>query len=212
MQGKLMERYNNLNWQELLKPYDMVFKTMPVSWEEAPYLGNGNMGAMLYQSAPSAIRLQIFRSDVHDHRDNTHGWTAYSRPRFMLGWFELKTCGEITGCDMRLDLWNAELAGSIVTSQGEIGIHLLVHSLDMAFLCTTTPNAGEDTCAWSFSPGEASTTRPGYPTTPDERKEFADRYGDQYLNILTSTYFYFPEGLLELTFINNPFIIRSNPI
>ncbi len=46
------------------------------------------------------IRLQVFRPDVHDHADHTYGWTAYSRPRYQIGYFLIKPKGEFIGCDL----------------------------------------------------------------------------------------------------------------
>jgi hypothetical protein len=44
----------------------------------------------------NVIRLQIFRADVQDHRDDTWGWTAYSRPRLQVGYFSLDPVGKLT--------------------------------------------------------------------------------------------------------------------
>ena len=107
--------------------HDLVWESLPTKWEEAPYLGNGNMGSMIYQDGENnTLRLQIFRVDVQDHRDNTDGWTAYSRPRFMIGSFYLKPVGVLRDCQWRLDLWNAELTGAITTDRGTIHIRHLV--------------------------------------------------------------------------------------
>jgi len=80
-----------VDWPKFMARHDLVWEKLPVRWEESPYLGNGNMGSMLYVDEKSnRLRLQVFRVDVQDHRDQTHGWTAYSRPRLMIGSFYLK--------------------------------------------------------------------------------------------------------------------------
>ncbi len=125
------------------------------------------VGSMLYQ-ADDTIRLQVFRADVHDHRDDTWGWTAYSRPRLMIGHFSLHPVGKLTGCKWRKDLWNAELTGTITTDRGEIRIRHFTHAVDMAIVTELTPTAGEQGCSWTWHPAEARTTRGGYPTKESE--------------------------------------------
>ena len=181
-----MRSADKVNWPGFLGRHDMVFDSLPSSWEEAPYFGNGNIGSMVYQTEPDVVRLQVFRSDVHDHRDNTHGWTAYSRPRFMLGWFELCTTGDITGCDLRMDLWNAELSGTISTRDGDLRIRHFVHSVDMALVFEVQTTSERASWKWRFVPGEARTTRPGYPESNDDIKAFAERYGEHYRDTLES--------------------------
>ena len=107
------------DWPAFMRQHAMNFDKLPQSWTEAPHFGNAMLGSMLYQDG-NTLKLQVFRADVHDHRDDTWGWTAYSRPRFQLGHFSLHTSGKLTGCAWRKDLWNAELTGTITTDRGEI--------------------------------------------------------------------------------------------
>ena len=92
-----------VDWGAFMEQHDLHFDQLPQKWQEAPHFGNGLVGSMLYQ-VDDAIRLQVFRSDVHDHRDESYGWTAYSRPRFVIGHFTLKPVGKLTGCRWRKDL------------------------------------------------------------------------------------------------------------
>jgi hypothetical protein len=70
------------------------------------------VGSMLYQ-ADDTNRLQVFRADVHDHRDSTYGWTAYSRPRLQIGRFALHTVGKLTapGAVLR-QVWRPRTRGT----------------------------------------------------------------------------------------------------
>lgn len=161
----------------------MLFGALPQRWQEAPHFGNAMVGSMLYQ-VENTLRLQVFRGDLHDHRDECHGWTAYSRPRFMIGHFSLQPAGTLTGCAWRKDLWNAELTGRITTDRGEIRIRHFVHAEDMAIVTELLPSEGEGDCRWTWHPAEARTTRPGYPNTPEELDAFAERYGEPYRETL----------------------------
>jgi hypothetical protein len=87
----------------MMKVHDLVWGKIPREMSEAPHFGNGLIGSMIWIEE-NKICLQVFRTDVHDHADETFGWTAYSRPRYQIGYFTLKTVGEITGCRLRQDI------------------------------------------------------------------------------------------------------------
>ena len=191
----LAAREEKIDWPAFMQPHDMTFDKLPGSWTEAPHFGNAMVGSMLYQ-ADNTIRLQVFRADVHDHRDNTWGWTAYSRPRFEIGYFSLHPVGQLTGCKWRKDLWNAELTGTITTDRGEIHIRHFTHAMDMAIVTELTPTAGEQGCSWTWHPAEARTSRNGYPTNESQIAGFAKQYGAQFAGSL-KVYQPNPAGRLE---------------
>lgn len=174
---------NDIDWKAFLAAHDMHFNALPSGWQESPHFGNAMIGSMLYMRG-DRLCLEIFRADVCDHRDESYGWTAYSRPHFRIGHFTLETAGTPTGCNWRKDLWNAELNGTLTTDRGEIRIRHLVHAQDMAIVTEWTPCGGEMSCRWSWHPAEARTTRAGYPANPQERDAFARRYGDHYSETL----------------------------
>lgn len=176
-----------IDWRAFLGNHDLVWKRLPTRWEQAPYFGNGNLGSMLYfDKQRNALRLQVFRVDVQDHRDNTHGWTAYSRPRLMIGSFYLTFEEKITGCDWRLDLYDATLRGTITTESGEVGFRHYVHSEDMVMetFLDGVNSLGFQSCKWTWEPERAETTRKGYPRTEQEIEAFAKSYGNHYRDTL----------------------------
>ena len=134
---------------------------------------------------------------MHDHRDTTWGWTAYSRPRMQIGHFLLHTVGKPTGCHWRKDLWNAELTGTLTTDKGEIRIRHFTHALDMAIVTELTPDEGEKGFRWTWHPAEARTTRPGYPANQAGLDAFAKRYGAHYAQTLKVPWQPNPQGRLE---------------
>jgi alpha-L-fucosidase 2 len=171
------------DWPAFMQRHDMSFGSLPQNWAEAPHFGNAMVGSMLYQ-AGATIRLQVFRADVHDHRDETYGWTAYSRPRLQIGHFSLHTVGKLTGCTWRKDLWNAELTGHIKTDKGEIQIRHFTHAEDMAIVTELTPSAGETGCRWTWHPVTARTTRGGYPSNAVGIEKYARQYGKHHAKTL----------------------------
>ena len=184
-----------IDWPAFMRQHNMTFDKLPRGWTEAPHFGNAMVGSMLYR-AGDTIRLQVFRADVQDHRDDTWGWTAYSRPRLLIGHFSLQPAGKLTGCNWRKDLWNAELTGTITTDKGEIGIRHFVHAEDMAIVTELAPSAGERGCSWTWHPAPARTTRSGYPTDESGIERFAKSYGKHYKDTL-KVYKPNPPGRLE---------------
>ncbi len=126
----------------------------------------------------------VVRADVQDHRDDSYGWPAYSRPRLQIGHFLLHPVGKLTGCSWRKDLWNAELRGTIETDKGTIQIRHFTHAEDMAIVTELTPSEGEKELHRTWHPVEAKSTRSGYPTKPSEIEAFAKRYGKHYAKTL----------------------------
>lgn len=142
--------------------HDLIWNKPPSEMTEAPHLGNGLIGSMLWFEG-NYLRLQVFRTDVHDHADESYGWTAYSRPRYQIGYFLMKPKGEITHCDLRLDIYQAELAGSIFTSLGSLKIEHLVHRHDDVIYTRMEASGGEEVTGWEWHPFEARGSRGGKP-------------------------------------------------
>ena len=163
-----------VDWPTFMRQHEMVFDKLPTGWRDSPYFGNAMIGSMFYQ-ADNAIELDVFRGDVQDHRTNQYGWTAYSRPRLMIGHFLLHPVGKLVGCKWRVDIWNAEMTGTITTDKGEIRIHHFVHADDMAIVTELTPSAGEQGCSWTWHPAPAETTRPGRVRDPNPEGRREDR-------------------------------------
>ncbi|MDT8389337.1 MAG: hypothetical protein RRC34_02390 [Lentisphaeria bacterium] len=185
----------DIDWPGFLSQHDLHFDELPTGWKDAPHFGNAMLGSMLYVKDERFV-LEVFRADVCDHRDETHGWTAYSRPHFCIGYFTLETAGAPTACSLRLDLWNAELSGTLTTDKGTLSIRHFVHAEDMAIVTELTASGDERLPEWTWHPYPAATTRPGYPKDEATLKQFAQKYGSHYketLKPLTPN----PEGRLE---------------
>lgn len=153
---------SNINWKEMMKNHDLIWKKVPSNLTEAPHLGNGLIGSMIWIEN-NQIRLQVFRTDVHDHADDSYGWPAYSRPRYQIGYFLMKTQGEIINCDLRLDIFNAELTGRVNTSLGSLEIAHFVHRHDDVIYTGMEASGGEELTGWEWHPFEAKGSRGGKP-------------------------------------------------
>ena len=137
-----------VNYAEFLSNHDMLWDRVPRRWETAPFSGNGILGFTLYQSKDdpkNEISLVVGRHDYYDHRlpheGKQHLWIY--RCRLPLGRFQIASEGEITGCDLRLDLWNAELRGTIHTSKGSYAVRGFTHAESDVIFFTTEALGGE---------------------------------------------------------------------
>ena len=149
-----------IDWGGFLARHDLVWKRLPASWREAAFLGNGQLAMSMWQEpGKNALRFTVDRGDVYDRRDESWGWCAYSRPRYHVGDFQLHPVGEITGLDMRQDLYNAELRGTLTTRKGEIEFRAFVHATEDVMVVELTTTEGEKACRWVWRPYEARTTR-----------------------------------------------------
>jgi len=175
----------DVDWASFLADHDLLWTRLPEAYGERPFLGNGQLGSMIYR-AGDEIRVPLGRTDVQDHRDDASGWAAYSRPRFLLGELALRPAGRIRGGQLRLDLWNAEVRGEIVTDKGTIRLAQFIPTEEMGVVTVLRATGGEADCRWAWIPGEARTTRPGVPVTPAEIEAYATRYGGQHAATLKS--------------------------
>ncbi|WP_323187718.1 MULTISPECIES: glycosyl hydrolase family 95 catalytic domain-containing protein [unclassified Streptomyces] len=151
----------------------MTWRTLPTGWQEAPFLANGQLGAQLYAgTTANTLKLMISHSQVQDQRGQWRGGIGFSR--LPVGYFTLTLAGEITDVDWTLDLYDAELRGTVTTTRGSLAFSALVHNDTGALLVSTRPTPGEESAAWSFQWLRAATTRTSgrpedYTPNPDPR-------------------------------------------
>ncbi len=121
-----------------LRGHDPIWEKLPIRWEEAPFIGNGLTGAMFYVD-PEQKRLKwlIGRSDV-GRLD--YPATCRDPNRIQIGALDqrLPPGTNILGGAVRLDLWNAEIRGSVVTDKGKLHFNAFAPSGSASFIVTTT--------------------------------------------------------------------------
>ncbi|WP_189878278.1 glycosyl hydrolase family 95 catalytic domain-containing protein [Streptomyces bluensis] len=149
------------------------WRRMPGDWKDGPFLGNGLLGVQVYRGATAnSVKVMVSHSQVQDQRPQ---WRApYGFSRLPIGHFDLTLAGEVTGVDWTLDLWDAELRGTVTTTRGSVRFSMLVHNTRTALLISTRPSAGEDDAAWSFTWMSATSPRTkdkpaDYTGNPDPR-------------------------------------------
>jgi len=168
-----------VDWPSFMSNHDMLWSTLPQKWQHVPWTGNGLIGSMLYVHNDH-LRLQIFRSDVQDHRPFEFGHSGYSRCRLQIGSFYIKPKGAITGCNLRLDLYNAQLVGEIATDKGKIIIKHLTHTNDPVIFTELSFEGNEGECKWQWAPANADSTRKSYAKTVKDLPRLQSGFGSKY--------------------------------
>ena len=78
----------NIDWAKFMGEQDMIWEVLPQAWNEAPFMGNGTLGLMVwYEPKLNAIRLETGNSLVHDHRPEKG---LFGNPRLLTGHFLLQ--------------------------------------------------------------------------------------------------------------------------
>nr|WP_294894370.1 hypothetical protein [uncultured Pedobacter sp.] len=176
----------NVNYKILFANKNLSFDSIPKSWDEAPYFGNGFIGSMVYRDTnkTNVLKIQLFRTDVHDHRSDSSGWTAYARPRLLIGFLNIAFKGKILKGNFKQNLYTADLTAQIETTKGTVNLHHFVQA-NKDLILTQVICKGEERYKLSFEPAEAKTTRTiNFPNTLENIKKYADAYGDKYFDIL----------------------------
>jgi hypothetical protein len=149
---------DDVNWKDFIGSSDLIWKKMPTTWFEGPFLGNGYLGSGVYaEPGANAIRFNVQHSRVQDHRPEFGA--LFGLARLPIGYFTLEPVGAITGVDLRLDLWNAELTGTITTAAGSLRIRAFIHTKRDLCAVDVQTSEGERAFRWVFHPLKAISPR-----------------------------------------------------
>ncbi|WP_233625393.1 hypothetical protein [Actinoplanes sp. ATCC 53533] len=149
---------DRIDWAGFLAGADLIWKRLPATWYEGPFLGNGFLGSGIYaEPGANAVRFNVQHSEVQDHRPQFG--SLFGLARLPIGYLTLRPAGAITAVDWRLDLWNAELLGTITTAAGSLRLRAYVHSVHPVLQVDVTPTAGERGFTWEFHPAVAVSPR-----------------------------------------------------
>jgi alpha-L-fucosidase 2 len=139
----------DVDWPAYMSRNDLVWSKPPAAWESGAFMGNGLLGANVFATADGANLLwRIGRTDV-----------VAGDSRLPIGDLVLKTAGTLKGASLRLDLWNAEMRGTITTDKGEIQVRSFTHTQDLVQVIELKPSEGEKNVSWEWLPGEALNPR-----------------------------------------------------
>src|SRR5262249_18011174 len=141
----------------------------PTTFYQGAFLGNGGLGAAVYQTG-SAKRLtwRLGDSRVRDHQGT--GGTLFGNARLPIGDLTLNTSGDVTGVNLRLSLWDAELSGTVRTTTGVLNIRAFVHGTRDLLVVAASVKSGTEQVAWTFTPAVARSPRLDFKPAPSGLK------------------------------------------
>ena len=153
------EMSSNRDWAEFLAGADLVWKRLPTTWYEGPFLGNGFLGSGIYaEPGRNAVRFNVQHSQVQDHRPEFG--SLFGLARLPIGYLTLEPVGR----DHRHRLAPGPVerrtarhhhhrrgqpapAGASSTAPGRV------------LAVEVTPTEGERGFRWMFHPAEAISPR-----------------------------------------------------
>lgn len=139
---------NTTNYTSYFSKQDIIFDSLPNNWEEGAFLGNGLLGVMVYGEDANSIRFDLGRTDVVDHLEGVN--PSIGRARMPIGKFLLSTSGAIKKINLRLDLYNAELNGTITTDKGTIQFQGLIAAGQDVIIFNTSSEKNEKLFSWEW--------------------------------------------------------------
>jgi alpha-L-fucosidase 2 len=159
---------DGFSWERFLGRNDLVWDKLGDHWIQSPFIGNGEMGAMIYHEfvpRPGHTKRKPVGMPGHV---NGEGWLRfdlsrndlYTAPtgagmRVPTGHVYLKPAGKVKSSRARLDLWNAEAAGEIETDQGRITWRAFAHALGNLIFIELKTEGGESACRIEYEPRRA---------------------------------------------------------
>lgn len=172
----------DVDWESFLSRADLVWSwssqvnkpssTTPTKWYHSAFVGNGALGMMIRcnPSDPTkSLYFSVSNSAVWDDRQPGANYTTKNfvldRPRLPSGHFLLNFSGQIQNASMRLHLWDAEVTGTVITTQGVGMFRVFANSrYDVAdtMLIELNTTGGElGKTAWQWIPEPADSTWAG---------------------------------------------------
>lgn len=158
-----------VDWRQFLSRHDLQWDTLtadPVKrsmdnhlrtgYYDGAIMGNGLIGTNLYKLEKNIYRLNVGRSDVTEARSP---YSLFNSARLPIGYFTLRTCGEVNGEQMRLSIYDAITRGTFTTTRGALHFQTYVHACRDLIVFETEAEGGETDFAWDFVPQQAISPR-----------------------------------------------------
>lgn len=157
---------SEVDWPSFMAQHDLVWEETPKQWNEGAFVGNGQVGMMIYANMDdNRLDFHVGRQDVTDHRKApdrktsmaVEGAGLYDFSRLDVGRMVLRPVGKIIDMEVRQDLWNAEIRGTIFTDLGEIKFRAFTPYDRMMNVIevnsTERKDGGEAGYHWEWLPG-----------------------------------------------------------
>src|SRR5436190_11321259 len=85
-------------WAAFLSHQDLMWQQIPTNWYDGPFLGNGFLGALVYQPGGAGpIQVLLGHTEVQDHRPALG--PLFGLCRLPVGHLTLRTAGTVRAVD-----------------------------------------------------------------------------------------------------------------
>ena len=191
-----------VEWETFLSRHDMCWNRLtadPVErsadghlrtgYYAGALMGNGLLGTNLYKLTDNVYRLNVGRSDVTEARSP---YDLFNSARLPIGYFTLRTQGNVTSESVRLSLYDAITRGTFQTDKGRIDFKTYVHANKNYIVFETEALGSETDYIWDFVPQEAISPRycfngtapEGYLNRNGKSNPAPERYAQDGVNLL----------------------------
>lgn len=154
-----------VDWQEMLGECDLVWDRLPTSWDQAPFLGNGEQGTLMYRLNDKTLQWDVGCSAAHDHRPvddddlSEKHMEVLNRGRHFIGHLELRLPTKVTSGQSRLSLFNAEATGTLESTSGKLEWRTIVHATEPVMCFEWKASGDLEAAEFVFVPEKARSPR-----------------------------------------------------
>ena len=148
---------STINLKNYLAQQDPVWDTLNAYFYDGPMTGNGLLGSVLHRmdknrfdGNTNKFLFEINRADLTDscsRRPEGYYWS-----RMQVGRFEFKPAGNVLKTTWRINLWDAEITGKIITDKGTVSIRHYTHALMPVLITQIETSGNENATDFHFVP------------------------------------------------------------
>ena len=163
--GNTQPVIEQIQWEDLLASNDLVWNRLPRGWKQAPFLGNGEQGTMLYQLDGRTLRWDVGCSAAHEHRPfneddlSERNAPVHNRGRHFIGHLKVNLPTELDGGTARLGLWDAEVTGTLSSANGKANFAALAHATRPVMYFQLDASGDLSDASFQYVPVEARNPR-----------------------------------------------------
>lgn len=156
---------DNIDWRSVLADYNLRWTRFPKKWDEAPFLGNGEQGTLLYQLNKRTLRWDVGCSAAHDHRPfekddlSEKNVVVLNRGRLFIGHIEVRSPVDLKAMTGRLSLWDAQASGTFTAQRGIARWKTLVHANEPVMYFEMQSQGALSEIDFAYVPEEARSPR-----------------------------------------------------
>ncbi|MCG7310300.1 hypothetical protein [Brachybacterium sp. ACRRE] len=151
--------------KRMLDRCDLHWDRLPQDFFEAPFLGNGGLGAAVYV-VEDRLSFIVNDSRYADHQTGEDLPLLFGRSRLPVGRLSVRTRGDLVGARLVLGLHDATLRGTVTTTRGVFSIDAYVHATEDLLVVDLDP-AGGERVEVEFEPATARSPRLDWNTRPE---------------------------------------------